>query len=83
MPFPFLVQLLIGIAVQVVGFLISPKTKQPKPAAMEDMEEPTAESGRPMPVPFGSITIKSLNNQGYWDTETITRQVPAGEGGKK
>lgn len=76
MPLPFIAQLLIGIALQVIGFLLTPKPKAPKPPAAKDLENPTAEAGRPIPVVFGSLTISSVNNLGYWEKETITRQVP-------
>lgn len=83
MPIPFLVQLVIGIALSYVAYLLAPKPKAPKPPAVKDLENPTAEAGRPIPVVFGSVTISSLNNLGYWDKETIRRDVETGSGGKK
>lgn len=83
MPIPFLVQLVIGIALSYVAYLLAPKPKAAKPPAVEDLENPTAEAGRPIPVVFGSMTISSLNNMGYWDKETIRRDVETGSGGKK
>jgi hypothetical protein len=53
--------LLIGIALQVVGYLLMPKPKSPKPPAAQDLEDPTAEAGRPIPVVFGTITVKGIN----------------------
>ena len=81
MPVPFLAQLLIGVGLQVIGYLLMPKPKQPKPPAATDIDDPTAEAGRPIPVVFGSITLTSPNNLGYWDKEISTRK--AGKGGKK
>lgn len=83
MAIPFLVPLIIGLALSYASFLLAPKPKPPKPPAAKDMESPTAEAGRPIPQVFGSVTITSLNNLGYWDKETIKRNVPAGSGGKK
>ncbi len=83
MPIPFIAQLLVGIVLNFVGYLLMPKPKQPKPPAMKDMESPTAESGRPIPVVFGSVTIESPNNLGHWDKSTVTRQVATDSGGKK
>jgi hypothetical protein len=57
----WLVPLLIGIALNVIAYLIMPKPKTPKPPAAKDMEDPTAEAGRPIPVVFGSVTIKGIN----------------------
>lgn len=41
--------------------LLTPKPKTPKPEAVKDLEDPTAEAGRPIPVVFGTITVKGLN----------------------
>lgn len=81
MPIPFLAQLAIGVALAYVSFLLMPKPKQPKPPATEDLESPTAEAGRPIPVIFGSLTMKSPNNIGYWDKASVTRKLKSG--GKK
>ena len=53
--------LLIGILLSVVSYLLTPRPKQPQPEAVKDLEDPTAEAGRPIPVLFGTMTIKSLN----------------------
>lgn len=80
MPIPFLVSLVLGVALSFIGYLLAPKPKQPKPPSTEDLESPTADAGRPIPVIFGSLTITSPNNIGYWDKESVTRKV---KGGKK
>lgn len=81
MPIPFLAQLALGVGLQVLGYLLMPKPKPPKPPATEDVEDPTAETGRPIPVMFGSITLQGPNNMGFWDKEIQTRK--ANTGGKK
>lgn len=53
--------MLIAVAVQVVAYLLAPKPKQPKPDAARDLEAPTAEAGRPVPVVFGTLRVKGLN----------------------
>lgn len=83
MPIPFIVSVLISVALSVISYMLMPKPKPPKPPAAKDLESPTAEAGRPVPVTFGSITIMSANNMGYWDKETIQRDVPVDSGGKK
>lgn len=82
MPLPLLATLAIGIGFQVLGFLLMPKPKAPKPEAAKDLENPTAEAGRPIPVVFGSLTMTSPNNIGFWDKETRSRKA-GGSGGKK
>ena len=75
------VQLLIGLALNIVAYLIMPKPKQPKPEAAKDLENPTAEAGRPIPVVSGSITVKGLNILWFGENRTNNRTIK--EGGKK
>jgi hypothetical protein len=57
----WLIPLLISIAVSAVSYLIMPKPKAPKPPAVQQAENPTAEAGKPIPVAFGTITIQETN----------------------
>jgi len=52
---------LVGLALNVVAYLLMPKPKQARPEAAKDMDDPTAEAGREIPVPFGELTIRSPN----------------------
>lgn len=71
----FLVALAIGLTLQVVGFLLRPKPVKEKPPSLQDIQEPTSEAGRPIPVVFGSGTITGLNLQGSWDKDIHTREI--------
>lgn len=53
--------LIIGLVLSVVSMLLAPKPKKVKPPEVTEMEDPTAEAGRPIPVVFGTLTIKSPN----------------------
>jgi len=77
----FLFQLLVGIGLQVLGYLLAPKPKKQKPPTVEDFDTPTAEAGRPIPVIFGSITISSPNL--LWSGDKAVRTRKAKSGGKK
>lgn len=55
------VPFLIGLALNVVAYLLMPKPKASKPAAAQDMDDPVAEAGKPIPVVFGTVTVKGLN----------------------
>lgn len=68
---------LIGLALNVVAYLIMPKPKQAKPPAAKDMENPVAEAGKPIPVPFGTVTIKGLNVLWYGDKSIRKYKVKA------
>lgn len=71
----FLLQILIMIATQVISYLITPKPKQQTSAAVRDLQAPTAEAGRPIPVVFGSITVKGGNILHYSDVSTKSYKV--------
>lgn len=53
--------LIVSLIINVVAYMIMPKPKQAKPPAAQDMEDPVAEAGKPMPVVFGTILVKGLN----------------------
>jgi hypothetical protein len=77
------VSLLVGLAINIIAYLIMPKPKQPKPPAAKDMDNPTAEAGRPIPNVFGTYTMKGLNYLWYGDKKLKERKVKDGGGGKK
>lgn len=67
----FLVQLLIGIALNIIAYLIMPKPKQEQGADTKDLDDPTAEAGKPVPVVWGTLTLKGLNILWYGEKETV------------
>lgn len=69
--------LLIGLALNIIAYLLTPRPKQEKPPAAKDMDNPTAEAGRPIPVVFGTITVKGLNVLWYGDKNMRKRKVDA------
>lgn len=73
----FLVQLLVGVALQVIGYLLMGQPKTSKSDAVQDLENPTAEAGRPIPVVFGEVEIKGLNVIWYGDKSTRTYETKA------
>lgn len=72
-----LIMLVIAIALAIAAYMLAPKPKQPKPAAAQDLESPTAEAGRPVPVVFGTMTIKGINLLWYGDKQVRQYQVKA------
>ena len=81
MPFPFLVQLLVGIGLNIIGYLLMPKAPSPKPPELSDYDDPTVEAGRPIPVLFGSMTVTGLNIIWMGDKAIATRKAKSS--GKK
>lgn len=81
MALPFLASLLIGVGLMVLGYMLMPKPKQPKPPSLDDFEAPTAEAGRPIPAVFGSIEVTGVNLLWWGDKSMDTRTKKSG--GKK
>lgn len=66
-----------AIGLQVVGFLLQPRPAQPTPPTAEDIRTPTAEAGRPIPIPFGDVRVQSLNNLFFGDLSVVRRMIRA------
>lgn len=74
---PLLLQLALGVAVQVIGYMLAPSSATAQPDEVTDMDDPTAESGRPIPVLFGEMEITGVNIIWFGEKETTTRKVAA------
>jgi hypothetical protein len=66
-----------ALASLALTYLLAPKVKAPKPDAAKDLEDPTAEAGRPIPVVFGTMTVKGMNLLWYGDKGQSTYKVKA------
>lgn len=76
MPFlAFLGKMLLLMVVQVAAYALMPKPKGPKPDEVRDLEEPTAEAGKPIPVIFGEVTIKEYNFLWTGNKEVVIKEV--------
>jgi predicted phage tail protein len=73
----FLIMVAISIAISLIAYLLAPKPKQPKPEAARELESPTAEAGRPVPVVFGTVTVKGVNIMWTGDKSIHEYQVSA------
>lgn len=69
------IPLLIGLLLNIVAYLLMPKPKRDKPPEAKDMDNPTADAGRPVPVVFGTVTVKGLNVLWYGDKERERQNV--------
>lgn len=70
----WVIQLIVAITLQVAAYLLAPKPQSSK-AEARDLEAPTAEAGRPIPVLFGTMTIKGVNVLHYNDKGVRTYKV--------
>lgn len=67
--------ILISIALQVVGYLITPKPKPPAPPEIEDFKAPTSSAGRPIPIVYGDDWITGMNVIDFRNKQTVRRMV--------
>lgn len=74
-PISILIQIAIAVVISLIAYAIMPKPKQQKPPETSDLDNPTAEAGRPVPVIFGTITVKGLNVLWYGDKNKAVYQV--------
>ena len=72
--------LVVIIVAALVSVALAPKPPEPKPAALSDIDAPTAEEGRPIPVVFGTVLLRGANVVGYGDLEADPIKK---KGGKK
>jgi hypothetical protein len=50
-----------AIVMLAISYALRPKPPTPKPATLSELDIPTAEQGRPVPVVFGTIRVRSPN----------------------
>ncbi len=79
-----IVQIIIYIVVAVIAHALQPKP--PTPPGMEaptlgDMQVPTADKGRPIPVAFGTVLVKAPNVIWYGDFKYVVIMSDGSIGG--
>lgn len=62
--------LIVFVVALVVAYACAPKPADMQPASLQDLNIPTAEPGRPIPVVFGTYVIKGSNVVWYGDLAT-------------
>lgn len=67
----FWIAFIVALVINIVSYMLMPKPKQPRPDAAKDMDDPVAQAGMPIPVVFGTVTLKGLNV--LWSGEKLTR----------
>lgn len=74
-PLSLFIQVAIGLAIAAVGYVLMPQPKRQKPPQAQDLESPTADAGRPIPVIFGTITVYGLNILWYGEKNVSQYEV--------
>ncbi|QBQ71189.1 tail assembly structural protein [Shewanella phage S0112] len=59
--------IIYAIVVIVLAFALRPKPPSPTPPSLNDLDVPTAEQGKPIPVVFGTYVVQSPNIVWYGD----------------
>ena len=72
--------LVVIVVAALVSVALAPKPPEPKPASLSDVDAPTAEEGRPIPVVFGSVLLRGTNVVWYGD---LAADPVRKKGGKK
>lgn len=74
----FWIALAVAFAMQVVAYVLMPKPKSSSSNRQsQDLRQPTAEAGKPIPVAFGEGTITSPNVLYYGDIDKRQYEVKA------
>jgi hypothetical protein len=73
----WVIAFVISLTLNVVSALIRPRPKQPAPAAIQPLENPTADAGREIPKIFGRKIVKSVNVIWYGDKASRTYEIRA------
>lgn len=69
------IPLLIGLALNIVAYLLMPKPKREAPPAAAPGENPVAEANKPIPMITGTVIVKDLNVLDYKDKGQLTYLV--------
>lgn len=73
---PFITQIAIGLGLMVLAYLIMPRPKSPK-QEFRDLQYPTADAGRPIPIIFGTKNVTAPNVLHHTEKSTRTYKVKA------
>lgn len=77
----WIIQVIVAVVMAVLSYLITPRPDGQLSQAMEELEAPTAEPGRPIMWVFGTVNVKSLNT--LWFGLRSRRVYKVKVGGKK
>lgn len=69
--------IVVSLIINVIVALLMPKPKQNLPSTASEMQNPTADAGRPVPVVFGTVTVKSSNVLWYGEKSMHEFEIDA------
>ena len=77
------VNLIMLLVSSVVSAALAPKPPKPEAATIEDVDIPTADEGKEIPVVFGEVEIKNANVLWYGDLRVTDIVADAGKKGEE
>lgn len=74
---PLIASILLQLATSIVLTVVSVslRTKATKKTGPGKLEDPVASAGRPIPIVFGTLTIKDPNIVGFSDKQSRKRSI--------
>jgi hypothetical protein len=76
----FLVNVFWFVVTSLIAQALAPRPPAPRPAALDDVQAPTADDGREIPVVFGTVWLNGPNVLWFGDLRTTAIRR---RGGKK
>lgn len=71
----WIAKMIVLAVIQVAAYALMPKPKGPKPDSVKELDQPTAEAGKPIPVIFGEVTVKEFNYLWTGDKEYYMEEL--------
>ena len=57
----FVVQIIIAVVMAIISYALSPKPKGQQGPKAQELQSPTVDAGRAIPVVFGRVRVRSPN----------------------
>lgn len=73
------VNLLIGVALSYVAYLLSPKPTPPDPASLDDFDIPKSDEGSEIGIAHGSPWVTSMHVHWFGDFGTVAIKEKVGK----
>lgn len=74
------VQIGLMVVASIIQYALAPKPPTPKPASIDDVDAPVAEEGKPIPVVFGTVTLRAPNVLWFGDFRSVAIKKKGGKG---